>query len=95
MFSCIRKTIWKLFGAETVVFFAFLLDEKILNFIPRLFLPNIFAGLICGAELWSILASLAILSGNPIFNAICKWGKDEIEKKLKINTGPTPDHANP
>ena len=79
------KTAWKLIGAEICVILAYLLDTYVVSFIPVMFLPNIFAGFICGFDLWSILTNLALLSDHPVFGLIKKWGKREIERKMKIN----------
>lgn len=79
------KTVWKLIGAEVCVLLAWVLDMHVLTFIPTLFLPNIFTGLICGADLWSILTNFAILSNHPVFRLIKKWGKHEIENKIGID----------
>lgn len=78
-------TIWKLIGAEVCVLLAWVLDVHVLTFMPTLFLPNIFTGLICGADLWSILTNFAILSHHPIFRVIKKWGRCEIENKLGVD----------
>ncbi|MDR0792888.1 MAG: phage holin family protein [Chitinophagaceae bacterium] len=79
------RTLWKLAGAEIAISLALFLDDSILSFLPHMFLPNIFAGFFCGADIWSILANFAILSNAPAFNLIRKFGKAEIMSKLKIN----------
>jgi len=78
----VYRTIWKLVGAEVCIILAYVLDTHVLSFTPRLHLPNIFTGIICGAEFWSILTNLAILSDHPIFRVIKKYAKTEIESKI-------------
>jgi phage-related holin len=76
------KSIWKLLGVEVSICLAYLLDVHVIDFTPTLHLANIFTGIICGAELWSILTHFAILSDHPVFRLIKKWGKAEIENKI-------------
>ena len=61
------NTVWKLIGAEVCVLMAWLLDTYVFDFMPVLFFPNIFAGIICTADLISILANFAILSDDNVF----------------------------
>jgi len=79
------KTVWKLLGAEVCILLAWVLDKHVLDFIPYMFLSNIFAGFICTADLWSILTNCAILSNHPVFRLIKKWGKSEIENKTGLD----------
>jgi phage-related holin len=67
MSSKIYKTMWKLIGIEISIILAHLLDTDVLNNTTAYRLPNIFAGIICGAEFWSILTHFAILSDHPVF----------------------------
>jgi phage-related holin len=80
--SKIYKSIWKLLGIEVSIVLAYLLDTAVLNNTMSYHLANIFAGIICGAEFWSILTHFAILSDHPVFRLIKKWGKAEIENKV-------------
>lgn len=82
MSSKIYKTIWKLIGIEVSIFLAHLLDTAVLNNTTSFHLANVFTGIICGTELWSILTHFAILSDHPVFRLIKKWGKAEIENKV-------------
>ena len=77
----IYKSLWKLIGIEVSIVLAHLLDTQVLNNTTSYHLANIFAGIICGTELWSILTHFAILSDHPVFRLIKKWGKSEIESK--------------
>jgi phage-related holin len=76
------KSLWKLLGIEVTIFLAYLLDTHVIAPSLSLHLPNIFTGIICGAEFWSILTNFAILSDHPVFRLIKKWGKSEIENKV-------------
>jgi hypothetical protein len=76
------KSIWKLLGIEVTIFLSYLLDAHVIAPSLSLHLANIFTGIICGAELWSILTHFAILSDHPVFRLIKKWGKAEIENKV-------------
>jgi phage-related holin len=76
------KSVWKLLGIEVSIFLAYLLDAYVIAPTLTLHLANIFTGIICGAELWSILTHFAILSDHPVFRLIKKWGKSEIENKI-------------
>ena len=60
------------------------MDVYVLTF-AYLYLANVVAGFVCGVEFWSILTYLSVLSDNPIFTLIRKWGKIEIEKKTGID----------
>jgi len=80
----VYRTIWKLVGAEVCIILSYVLDTHVLSFTPTLHLPNIFTGIICGAEFWSILTNLAILSNHPIFRVIKKYAKTEIESKIGV-----------
>jgi hypothetical protein len=82
MSSRIYKTVWKLLGVEVSIFLAYLLNTHVLNNTIPLGLPNILAGIICGADFWSIITHFAILSDHPVFRLIKKWGKAEIENKV-------------
>ena len=75
------QTIFKVAGAEICVLLTWLVDTYILTF-TTLNIANILAGIICGIELWSILANFAILSNHPVFRIIKKWAKSEIEHKI-------------
>ena len=76
------KSIWKLLGIEVTIFLSYLLDAHVIALSLSLHLANIFTGIICGTELWSILTHFAILSDHPVFRLIKKWGKAEIENKV-------------
>jgi phage-related holin len=76
------KSIWKLLGIEVSICLAYLLDAYVIAPSLSLHLANIFTGIICGTELWSILTHFAILSDHPVFRLIKKWGKAEIENKV-------------
>jgi phage-related holin len=82
MSSKIYNTIWKAIGIEVSIFLAFLLDTQVLENTTAFHLENIFTGIVCGTELWSILTHFAILSNHPVFRLIKKWGKSEIENKV-------------
>jgi predicted PurR-regulated permease PerM len=76
------KSIWKLLGIEVSICLSYLLDAYVIAPSLSLHLANIFTGIICGTELWSILTHFAILSDHPVFRLIKKWGKAEIENKV-------------
>ncbi|MGL4956483.1 MAG: phage holin family protein, partial [Bacteroidales bacterium] len=80
--SRIWDTVYKLVGAQVCIVLAWLLDAHVATFAP-LHLANVFTGIICGADLWSILSNFATLSNHPAFRLIQKWGKSEIEKKTE------------
>jgi phage-related holin len=76
------KTGWKLGGAMIVIILSHLLDTVVIPVID-LHLANIFTGIFCGFELWSILSNFAILSNHPVFRIIKKWAKSEIANKIE------------
>jgi phage-related holin len=80
--SKIYKTVWKIIGIEVSICLAYLLDTVVLNNTTSFYLANVFTGIICGADFWSILTHFAILSDHPVFRLIKKWGKAEIENKV-------------
>jgi len=85
-------TVWKLVGAEVCILLAWVLDTHVLTFAPSLALPNVFAGFVCGADLWSILTNFGILSNHPVFRLIKKWGKDEIKSKIGMDLSELDDN---
>jgi hypothetical protein len=75
------NTIYKLIGAWLSIMLAFLIEKYIFK-SESLYISHGIAGIICGADFWSILSNFAILSNHPVFRLIQKWAKAEIANKI-------------
>jgi hypothetical protein len=75
------NTVYKLIGAWLSIMLAFLIEKYIFK-SEALYISHGIAGIICGADFWSILSNFAILSDHPVFRLIKKWAKSEIENKI-------------
>ncbi len=75
MWRTTEKMLFTFFG----IVMAWVLDDKIIDFVD-LKLERIFAGYICGTELWSYLENAAYISESPLFDGVRKLMKDKINK---------------
>lgn len=74
-------TILKLCFVLAGIVLAWLIDSSILTFM-HLNLANLFTGFVCGVEFWSYLENAAEISDHPIFTALKKYMKNQLDKKI-------------
>ena len=48
----------------------------------QLNLANLFAGFVCGVELWSFLENAATISRSPLFDWLGRWVKRRVTKEV-------------
>lgn len=74
------RTILKAGFVWIAIAMAWLIDCCVLEFLG-LQLARLFAGFVCGVELWSFLENAADLSDGPLFRALRKVARRHIEKR--------------
>ena len=72
------KRIWAL--ALTAIAMAWLIDRCVLGF-TQLDTARLFAGFICGVEMWSFLENAAQLSDAPLFRRLRRYARRRIGKE--------------
>ena len=70
----------KLALALTAIAMAWLIDRCVLGF-TRLDTTRLFAGFICGVEMWSFLENAAQLSDAPLFRRLRRYARRRIGKE--------------
>lgn len=78
------KTGWKLGLSIIGTGFAWMLDVYVLTMFNTLNLANFFTAFVIGTEFWSFLENAAVISDHPIFRALKKYMKKEVENKTNI-----------
>lgn len=73
------RTILKAGFVWIAIAMAWLMDCCVLEFL-NLNLARLFAGFVCGVELWSFLENAAELSDGPLFRALRRIARRHIEK---------------
>lgn len=71
------RTVVKAALAVTAIAMAWLLEHCVLDFM-NLNAARLFAGFICGVELWSFLENAAQLSDAPLFRALRRYARRRI-----------------
>lgn len=84
------RTILKLLCSVTAIVMAWMMDRYILGALS-LHLARLFAGFICGVELWSFLENAAQLSEAPIFLKIRQIAKRHLEQRLNVDPSSDPN----
>ena len=74
------RTVLKLALALTAIAMAWLIDRCVLGF-TRLDTTRLFAGFICGVEMWSFLENAAQLSDAPLFRRLRRYARRRIGKE--------------
>ena len=74
------RTVLKLALALTAIAMAWLIDRCVLGF-TRLDTARLFAGFICGVEMWSFLENAAQLSDAPLFRRLRRYARRRIGKE--------------
>ena len=72
----------KLALALTAIAMAWLIDRCVLGF-TRLDTARLFAGFICGVEMWSFLENAAQLSDAPLF----RWLRRYVHRRIRKEAG--------
>ena len=79
------NTIYKFAFASLGVVMCFIMENYLLDFIDAdLHIANIFAGFICGVEMWSYLENAAEISNHPVFRWVGKFVKKQTEEKIGV-----------
>lgn len=76
------RTIEKLGFSIIALCMAFIIDTLLLGFM-ELHLTNLFAGFICGVEMWSFLENACRISDAPLLKHIRQFVKHKVEKEIK------------
>ncbi len=76
------RTLHKLGFALMAIAMAWLIEVYILDFV-ELRLARIFAGFVCGVELWSFLENASQLSDAPYFEWMRKYVRRRIDKEIE------------
>ena len=76
------RTIEKLGFAIIALCMAFIIDTLLLGFM-ELHLTNLFAGFICGVEMWSFLENACRISDAPLLKHIRQFVKHKVEKEIR------------
>lgn len=74
------RTVLKLALALTAIAMAWLIDRCVLDF-TQLDTARLFAGFICGVEMWSFLENAAQLSDAPLFRQLRRYARRRIGKE--------------
>lgn len=76
------RTLYKAGFSIIAIAMTWLLEQYVLQ-SADLKLSRLFAGFICGVELWSFLENAAAISSLPLFVWLRKYAKRSIEKQIK------------
>lgn len=76
------RTVEKLGFAIISLCMAFTIDTLLLGFM-ELHLTNLFAGFICGVEMWSFLENACRISDAPLLRAVRRWVKIKVKEEIK------------
>ena len=72
------RTVRKLALVATAIAMAWLLDSCVLAGFREMHLARLFAGFVCGVELWSFLENAAELSDGPLFRLLRRYVRSRI-----------------
>jgi phage-related holin len=75
------RTIFKAGFVAVAIVMTWIIDHYMLDFLS-LNLANLFAGFVCGIELWSFLENAATISNAPIFEWLGRWVKRRIGEEV-------------
>ena len=76
------RTAFKFAGAMTAIVAAYAIERLIFE-SDSAYLSRGVAGILCGFDFYSLMANFAILSNHPVFRAVKKFVKSEIESKTR------------
>lgn len=80
--SCVAwRTIEKLGFTIVALGMAYVIDTMMLDFM-QLHLTKLFAGFVCGVEMWSFLENACRISSSPLLRYIRRYVRDSLTKKL-------------
>ena len=75
-------TVQKLGFTIVALCMAYLIDALMLDFM-QLHLTKLFAGFVCGVEMWSFLENACRISSSPLLKYIRRYVRQTIENKIK------------
>ena len=76
------RTIEKMGFAVIALCMTFIIDSLLLGFM-NLHLTNLFAGFICGVEMWSFLENACRISDAPLLKHLRQFVKHKVEENIK------------
>lgn len=80
--SCVAwRTIEKLGFTIVALGMAYVIDTMMLDFM-QLHLTKLFAGFVCGVEMWSFLENACRISSSPLLRYIRRYVRHSLTKKL-------------
>lgn len=77
------RTVTKTGFTVTAIAMAWLLECCILDFVT-LNITRLFAGFVCGVELWSFLENASVLSDAPLFEWLKRYVRRHIERHTDV-----------
>lgn len=75
------RTVAKAGFVAVAIVMMWIIDHHLLQFM-QLNLANLFAGFVCGVELWSFLENAATISRSPLFDWLGRWVKRRVTKEV-------------
>ena len=75
------RTVSKTGFVITAIAMSWILECCVLDFVT-LNITRMFAGFVCGVELWSFLENASVLSDAPLF----EWLKRYVRRRIELNT---------
>lgn len=80
--SCVAwHTIEKLGFTIVALCMAYVIDTMMLDFM-QLHLTKLFAGFVCGVEMWSFLENACRISSSPLLHYVRRYVRNEITRRL-------------
>jgi hypothetical protein len=61
---------------------AYLIDTLMLDFM-HLNLTKLFAGFVCGVEMWSFLENACRISSSPMLDYLRRWVRGRVRKEVE------------
>lgn len=75
------RTVAKAGLVSVAIVMMWLIDVMLVD-VVSLNLAKLFAGFICGVEMWSFLENATTISESPLFERLGRWVKRRIDKEL-------------
>ncbi len=76
------RTLYKLGFTLVAIAMAWLIDSCVMGFV-ELRLAHLFAGFVCGVELWSFLENASQISDAPYFEWMRQYARRRIDKEIE------------
>ena len=75
-------TVQKLALTSVALYMAYALDAVMLDFL-NLHLTKLFAGFVCGVEMWSFLENACRISDAPLFRYLRRYVRHKVRKEVE------------